>query len=216
VPSKQPYVVGQGDYLLRIAHRLGFDPDVVWQDDVNSSLRQLRKDPNIRCPTDVLFVPTPKDPPSHQLVTGSTNTFMYGLHGPRSRRSSRRNPSSRSWTFGQLGAGCSCGGSASAQRCKTNSADGKLPVDVRSRRARDRCPKARARLASRNKRGRSPMAQKFSSGGSGPSVAVMKTRNGLSGLGPSSGRMSTCSAASGRSVQAQARQSRRVRGKRDG
>ena len=62
--------------MLRIAHRLGFDPDSVWQDNVNSSLSQLRKDPNILCPTDILYVPTPKDPQRYKLVTGAMNTFV--------------------------------------------------------------------------------------------------------------------------------------------
>ncbi len=29
----KPYVVRQGDYLAKIAHQLGFDPDVVWGGD---------------------------------------------------------------------------------------------------------------------------------------------------------------------------------------
>jgi hypothetical protein len=45
-------------------------------------------------------------------TSGSTlGTALYALHEPRSRRSARRNPSWPAWTFDQLGAGCSCGGS---------------------------------------------------------------------------------------------------------
>jgi hypothetical protein len=73
--SKEPYVVRQGDYLLQIAHRLGFDPEAVWQDDANSSLRQAREDPNMLCPTDILHVPTPAAPKPLDLVMGTTNTF---------------------------------------------------------------------------------------------------------------------------------------------
>jgi hypothetical protein len=37
--------------------------------------------------------------------------LAYALHGARSRRGSRREASSRSWTFSQRETGCSCGGS---------------------------------------------------------------------------------------------------------
>jgi hypothetical protein len=53
------YVVKQGDYLEKIAHALGADPDAIWGDPKNADLKQQR-DPNLLHPGDVLYVPDPK------------------------------------------------------------------------------------------------------------------------------------------------------------
>jgi hypothetical protein len=57
-----PYVIRQGDYLTRLAARRGFDADEVWNHSKNADLRQLRSNPNMLLPGDVLYVPS--DPPS--------------------------------------------------------------------------------------------------------------------------------------------------------
>ncbi len=77
-PPMQPYVVRQGDYLLKIANRLGFDPDEAWNDPANDALRQQRPNPNILCSGDVLYVPDYDDgaDPAQGLTTGSTNSFV--------------------------------------------------------------------------------------------------------------------------------------------
>jgi hypothetical protein len=73
----QPYVIRQGDYLLKVAYENGFDADTVWGSSKNADLRMLRRDPNILAPGDVLYVPDPPDPPkSTALSTGSTNSFV--------------------------------------------------------------------------------------------------------------------------------------------
>lgn len=72
----QPYVVRQGDFLLKVAHRLGFDPDAVWNDAKNADLRQARPNPNILFPGDVLYIPDATDPTLHPVVTGATNAFQ--------------------------------------------------------------------------------------------------------------------------------------------
>lgn len=73
----QPYVIRQGDYLLKVAYENGFDADTVWGNSKNADLRTLRRDPNILAPGDVLYVPEPPDPPeSTALRTGSTNSFV--------------------------------------------------------------------------------------------------------------------------------------------
>jgi hypothetical protein len=72
----QPYVIKQGDYLAKVAHKLGFDADKAWQDDANSALRQARPNPNILWPTDVLYIPDPSDPPTHAIQAGTTNDFV--------------------------------------------------------------------------------------------------------------------------------------------
>ncbi len=73
----QPYVIRQGDYLLSLAYRFGFDVDTVWNDPKNAQLRQLRSSPSILWPTDVLYIPDQNVPPAMQTVTtGTTNTFV--------------------------------------------------------------------------------------------------------------------------------------------
>ncbi len=55
--TMKPYVIRQGDYLTRIAHRLGFHPSEVWNDPKNAELRALRSDPDTLKSGDILFVP---------------------------------------------------------------------------------------------------------------------------------------------------------------
>ena len=57
------YVIRQGDYLAKLAHRFGFDAGTVWGDPRNSELRSLRGDPNVLHPGDVLWIPEDEDPP---------------------------------------------------------------------------------------------------------------------------------------------------------
>jgi hypothetical protein len=73
----EPYVVKQGDYLLKIAHRRGFDADAVWNDSRNAKLRALRPSPDVLFPGDILYVPDDEESPPtvHRLVTGATNEF---------------------------------------------------------------------------------------------------------------------------------------------
>jgi hypothetical protein len=74
----QPYVIRQSDYLLKIAHKFNFDPDTVWNDPKNDALRKARPNPNILFAGDLLYIPDQlnSDPPSHELIAGSTNTFV--------------------------------------------------------------------------------------------------------------------------------------------
>ena len=53
----QPYVIRQGDFLAKLAHRFGFDADTVWNDAANTKLGDARTDPNILAPTDILYIP---------------------------------------------------------------------------------------------------------------------------------------------------------------
>ena len=39
----KPYVIKQGDYLLKVAHLRGFDPDAVWSDPKNEPPDELRE-----------------------------------------------------------------------------------------------------------------------------------------------------------------------------
>ncbi len=76
-PQMMPYVIKQGDYLAKLAHRFGFDADTMWNDPKNATLRQLRPNPNILLPGDVLYVPDQnKATAMTPLATGTTNTFV--------------------------------------------------------------------------------------------------------------------------------------------
>jgi hypothetical protein len=73
----EPYVIRQGDFLLKVAHKFGFDADTIWNDAKNDALRQVRPNPNILLPGDVLYIPDQanRTPALKPLVTGTTNTF---------------------------------------------------------------------------------------------------------------------------------------------
>lgn len=72
--SLTPYVVRQGDYLLKLADEFGFDADSVWQLPENKPLRDLGRDPNTLCPCDVLYYPASARP-SFKLKLGTENAF---------------------------------------------------------------------------------------------------------------------------------------------
>ncbi len=75
--SLQPYVIKQGDHLALLAYKFGFDADTVWNDPANAALRQLRPNPNVLWPTDILYIPDQNVPPAmKQLAPGTTNTFV--------------------------------------------------------------------------------------------------------------------------------------------
>jgi hypothetical protein len=52
-----PYVVRTGDFLGRIAHRVGVSEEAIWQHPGNASLRERRNDPNQLVAGDLLYVP---------------------------------------------------------------------------------------------------------------------------------------------------------------
>jgi Putative peptidoglycan binding domain len=72
--TTRPYVVRQGDYLLKIATRYGFDAETVWNLPENQPLRTARPNPNILRDGDVLYIPEPRLP-SLPLEVGATNSF---------------------------------------------------------------------------------------------------------------------------------------------
>jgi hypothetical protein len=71
----KPYVICQGDYLLSLAYRFSFDADAVWNDPKNADVKQARKDPNMLCPGDILYIPETK-PTKYALAVGATNSFV--------------------------------------------------------------------------------------------------------------------------------------------
>lgn len=52
------YTVAPGDYLAKIAERFGFfDEATIWNDPANAALRQLRPNPEVLLPGDVITIP---------------------------------------------------------------------------------------------------------------------------------------------------------------
>jgi len=71
----KPYVIRQGDFLSKLAVRFGFDATDVWNDQKNDHLRQVRKNPNILHPGDILYIPTKPTPSGLELVAGTLNNY---------------------------------------------------------------------------------------------------------------------------------------------
>lgn len=69
------YVVRQGEYLSRIAARLGVDVDSIWQHPDNRELRERRTSPDILAPGDVLFVPDSPSEPTQAVSRASENRY---------------------------------------------------------------------------------------------------------------------------------------------
>lgn len=71
----RPYVVRQGDYLTKLAFVHGFDVDEVWGHEKNKALAELRKDPNVLAPGDVIYLPVkPKE--GLPIQKGATNKYV--------------------------------------------------------------------------------------------------------------------------------------------
>jgi hypothetical protein len=73
--STRPYVIRQGDYLTRLARRLGFDADAVWNHDDNRALRERRPNREILQPGDILHVPAPDEPRGAHVSPRSVNRY---------------------------------------------------------------------------------------------------------------------------------------------
>jgi hypothetical protein len=71
----RPYVVKQGDYLTKLAHDLKFDADEVWAHEKNAALKELRTNPQILAPGDVLYVPKDPKPVLKPISKGTTNPY---------------------------------------------------------------------------------------------------------------------------------------------
>jgi hypothetical protein len=69
------HLVRDGECLSSIAFQYGFFPDTVWNDGGNSALRNLRKDPNVLLPGDVVHIPD-KRIKTESRPTGKTHRFQ--------------------------------------------------------------------------------------------------------------------------------------------
>ncbi|MEM9693881.1 MAG: peptidoglycan-binding protein [Myxococcota bacterium] len=74
MPELRPYVVQQGDFLVRIAARAGVEPREIWDLPENEALRDLRGNPDTLFPGDVLQVPI-VEPPSLPISAGTSNRY---------------------------------------------------------------------------------------------------------------------------------------------
>lgn len=77
--TMKPYVIRQGDYVLKLSHLHGFDANKVWNDGKNAELKKLRKDPSLLKPGDILFVP---DEPKKRLKVNAKETNAYVARVP--------------------------------------------------------------------------------------------------------------------------------------
>ncbi|WP_437963477.1 peptidoglycan-binding domain-containing protein [Sorangium sp. So ce260] len=71
----RPYLIRQGDYLTRLAQRMGFRAEDVWNHPKNKELKARRRNPEILQPGDVLYVPDESDVPPRPITAGALNRF---------------------------------------------------------------------------------------------------------------------------------------------
>lgn len=71
----RPHVVRQGDYLTRLAARMGFDADEVWNHDDNRELRERRPNREILAPGDILRVPDAPATSRPSFTSGGTRRY---------------------------------------------------------------------------------------------------------------------------------------------
>ena len=73
--SWQVHVVRQGEYLRKLAHRFGVDPDELWNHPKNAELKARRSDMDALCSGDLLYVPgQPRD--GLPLTKGVVNRYV--------------------------------------------------------------------------------------------------------------------------------------------
>jgi len=80
----RPYIVRQGDYLAKLADRMGFDADEVWAHAKNQGLKDAGRTPEMLCPGDVLHVPEASCPlpvalGGHNLYAGEIRTVHIAV-----------------------------------------------------------------------------------------------------------------------------------------
>ena len=77
--SWSPYVIREGDHLPKLALRMGFDANAVWQSDENASLRKVRADSNMLCAGDVLYVPPAPPAKWLSVKVGQQNKYVVNV-----------------------------------------------------------------------------------------------------------------------------------------
>ena len=83
--EKRPYVVRQGDYLVKLGFVYGFDAEEVWNDAKNEEIRGRRPDHNVLAPGDIVYIPVKKKE-GLPIIKGTTNHYVAKVpRGTRSR-----------------------------------------------------------------------------------------------------------------------------------
>src|SRR5262245_20480695 len=77
--ASRRYIVRQGDYLTRLAHRMGFDANEVWNDSRNADVRASRSSREVLAPGGVLWVP---DTRSGGAPIAAGGTHRYSVRVP--------------------------------------------------------------------------------------------------------------------------------------
>lgn len=77
----RPYVIRQGDYLTKLAHTMGFDPDTIWNHAKNEGLRQKRPNKDLLHPGDILWVPDAAEHRRLVIRAGSSNRYVARVPG---------------------------------------------------------------------------------------------------------------------------------------
>ncbi len=71
----RPYVVRQGDYLVKLAWAHGFDVGEVWDHPKNEAIKKLRGDHHVLAPGDIIHIPV-RARPALPLRKGQTNRYV--------------------------------------------------------------------------------------------------------------------------------------------
>lgn len=71
----KPYIVRQGDYLTKLADKMGFSAKAVWDDAKNADLKARRVNMDILAPGDIVYVPDAK-PKGLPITAGTTNKYV--------------------------------------------------------------------------------------------------------------------------------------------
>jgi hypothetical protein len=72
----RPYVIRQGDYLSKLAHRMDFDARFVWEHPRNRELKESRASGEVLHPGDILYLPEPDEESGRLPITaGATNKY---------------------------------------------------------------------------------------------------------------------------------------------
>jgi hypothetical protein len=77
----RPYIIRQGDYLTKLGHTMGFEPQAIWGHAKNAKLRERRPEPDMLHPGDLLWVPDAPELRRLSIKGGATN--RYAAHIPK-------------------------------------------------------------------------------------------------------------------------------------
>jgi hypothetical protein len=71
----KPYIVRQGDYLTKLGHLRGFEPEKIWNDPKNADLKKKRASMDTLEPGDIVYVPD-EPRPRLPVQSGIVNNYV--------------------------------------------------------------------------------------------------------------------------------------------